>query len=63
MTPGEREDTYMDLGWLELYFDGLVGDDTGYSEVEWAIKEIKALRKMIEDYEYFEDCEHEGRGK
>ena len=32
-----------DLGWLELFFDGMVGDDPGYNEVEWAVEEIKRL--------------------
>jgi hypothetical protein len=40
-----------DLGWFELYFDGLVGDDPGYAEVEWAIKEIERLQDKIRDYE------------
>ena len=41
----------MDLEWLKLYFDGLVGDDLGYSEVEWAIKEIEELRERIVELE------------
>ena len=36
-----------DLGWLELHFDGMVGDDLGFAEIEWAIKEIKGLRAQI----------------
>lgn len=43
-----------DLGWLELYFDGLVGDDTGYEEVEWAIKEIERLQRFEKAYEELE---------
>ena len=31
------------FGWLELFFDGMVGDDPGYNEVEWAVKEIGRL--------------------
>ena len=40
-----------DLGWLELHFDGMVGDDPGFAEIEWAIKEIKRLRERVDDLE------------
>ena len=32
-----------DIEWLKLHVDNLVGDDPGYSEVEWAIAEIGRL--------------------
>ena len=32
-----------DIEWLKLHFDNLVGDDPGYSEVEWAVTEIERL--------------------
>jgi hypothetical protein len=37
-----------DLGWLKMYLDGLVGDDMGYAEIEWAVNEIKNLRASTE---------------
>ena len=37
-----------DLGWLKLHFDGLVGDDPGFEEIEWAIKEVEKVERLQE---------------
>ena len=36
-----------DLEGLKFHLDGLVGDDPGYLEVEWAVAEITTLREKL----------------
>ena len=40
-----------DLEGLKFHLDGLVGDDPGFSEVEWAVAEIERRWEYIDELE------------